>query len=157
MCRSAWRPRVPQGLSCGAIKWGFTRLPTPPSARTRRVCSRSRSPLHARGFARDWRPKATTTPSMFWVVYAVMKRKLLLGSMIAVVQGLFSTVARPLILRHIINEIQKEGLTIDQITFSLVALGLVVFMEGWFAVLYRHLMVEDMGTSFITATFAMRG
>ena len=59
-----------------------------------------------------------------------LKGKIIAGSVVASVQGLLSTVARPLILRFIIEKIEEPGLPIDQITFSLVALGLVVFFEG---------------------------
>lgn len=38
---------------------------------------------------------------------------------------------------------------------SLAALGMTVFVEGWLGVLFRHLLSEDLGTSFLTATFSL--
>lgn len=81
-------------------------------------------------------------------MYRFLKGKIFAGSIVACTQGLLSTVARPLILRFIIEKIEDRELELDQITFSLVALGIVVFVEGWLGVLYRHMITEDMGTSF---------
>ena len=139
------------------------------------------------------------------------------GVSISMLQGLISSVARPLVLRYIINEVshravflntcrpaatlgaclcgtrrrrrphsscasgpllivtaaaeqltprahagllvffqlEDDDLTIDEIVTSLVALGLTVFVEGWLGVLFRHLLSEDLGTSFLTATFSL--
>jgi hypothetical protein len=46
-------------------------------------------------------------------------------------------------------------LAIDEAAFLLVGLGAVIFFEGWLSVLYKHLLGETLGTSFITAAFSL--
>ena len=58
-------------------------------------------------------------------------------------------------LAHVFLQLEDEDLTIDEIVTSLAALGMTVFVEGWLGVLFRHLLSEDLGTSFLTATFSL--
>lgn len=73
-------------------------------------------------------------PRLISAVLELIKRQLVVSCAVAVVQGVLSTVARPLILREIVNEIAAGDVELDEATLLLVQLALVVFVEGWLAV-----------------------
>ena len=111
--------------------------------------------VHARISALWEQEKHKPAPSLTAVILRLLRSKLWVGVSVSAFQGFVTTIARPLVLRAIINELEADDLTFDEITLWLSALGMTVFVEGWLGVLYRHLLSEDMGTTFLTGTFAL--
>lgn len=78
--------------------------------------------------------KEQKKPRLNRAVLRLIWRQLVLSSGIAMLVGVLSTVARPLILREIVNEIATGQVELDEAALLLVQLALVVFVEGWLAV-----------------------
>ena len=88
-------------------------------------------------------------------MWELLRPQLLLGSAVAFVAGLLSTVARPYILREIINQIAANNVELDEAVLLIAILATVVFFEGWLSVLARHLLSDNLGTSMITALLSL--
>ena len=88
-------------------------------------------------------------------MWELLRPMLLRGSAVAFVAGLLSTVARPYILREIINQIATEDVELDEAVMLIAILAAVVFFEGWLSVLARHLLSDNVGTSMITALLSL--
>lgn len=94
-------------------------------------------------------------PRLLPALISLLKKQFIVGFSVSVTQGLLSTIARPLILRVIIDKVARDVIELDEAALLLVLLAVVVFVEGVFGVLYRHLLTDDMGTTFITAMFSL--
>ena len=87
-------------------------------------------------------------PSLGGAVFRLLRLQVVAGSVLAFCQGLLTTVARPLILRYIIQAVtDDDDVDLNDVVLLLVGLAAVVFIEGWLGVLYRHLLADNLGTS----------
>ncbi|GBG31313.1 ABC transporter, putative [Hondaea fermentalgiana] len=86
-----------------------------------------------------------------------VRNTLILGTLISVMQGILSTVAKPLILKVIVDAVAEDVSTPDAIVL-IVYFALIVGAEGWAGVMARQLLAEEFGTMFhICASSAVYG
>lgn len=103
--------------------------------------------------------RSTAKPSLTRAMWLLLRTQAVVGWLVAILSGALSTVGRPLILREIVNTVSQTGtdkeVPLDRAVFLLVTLATVVLFEGWLGTLYRHLLADDLGTSFTSAIFSL--
>lgn len=94
-------------------------------------------------------------PSLLRAILGMLGKDIAIGSIWGVMNGLLATVARPLVLRAVVNELVSDTLTPAGTAMLLALLSLVVLLEGVSLVNARHILGEASGSQFISATFAL--
>jgi hypothetical protein len=67
-------------------------------------------------------------------------------------------VARPLLIRALIETIQRgtPASTTDTV-WLIVSMMVLLLVEGWMGVFYRHILIEDCGSTYVTPTAPAHG
>ena len=89
-------------------------------------------------------------PSLFRVFMRQIRPQLLLGIVCGVIQGVFATVARPLLLWRVIDAVLNP-IGVQEGVMLIVGFTIVVLAEGLAGVVSRHLIADDCFTNFLAA------
>lgn len=93
---------------------------------------------------------------IYSIQYYMLRSGIVTGGSVAVASGLLTSVAKPLMLRKVIDDIGSgQAETFDEQIVLLVGLSLVLFLEGWSQQLYKHYLTEGLGTVFIQTSFLL--
>lgn len=65
-------------------------------------------------------------------------------------------VARPLVLRELINAISSgQKPSTERATELIIAVAVVVLLEAWMGVQYRHILTEDVASTYVSGLFRL--
>ena len=84
------------------------------------------------------------------VIYAINKVEFWFGFSVSIVCGLLTTVARPLMLREIINNINTPGYDETSLVALIVALALSLLAEGVTSIVLKHSLNDYIAVSMVT-------
>ena len=104
---------------------------------------------------RLWADERTKpAPSLRRALGRLLRQQILWGYAFGIVDGILSCVARPLVLRRLIQAIESEQ-PVDggEGVLLILMVSFVVFVEAWFGVIYRHWLTEDVATAYIAGLF----
>ena len=99
--------------------------------------------------ARPDRPSLTR--ALFWA----NPRFVVWGALFSFLQGLISSVGRPLVVRTLVRGVQLSTMTPSYAVELICVFGVVSFFEGYFAVLGREVLAESFSTRFMQGTSAL--
>jgi ABC-type multidrug transport system fused ATPase/permease subunit len=94
-------------------------------------------------------------PSLEKVLMKVYEKEIYLGYVVASIQGLLTTVGRPLVLAHIINVTQDPDATIAQMAVPVAVVAVMLLLEGLCCVQGKHLLGDHAGIGSIACCFAL--
>lgn len=99
--------------------------------------------------------RSSAKPSLLRALMRLQTRRLVLGTTVFCMHGLLAAAGRPLMLKVVVNAVGYGNLNDYQSVGMLLGLGCVIFIEGWFAVLGRHMLQGDVTGETVGALFPL--
>eukprot|EP00040_Diaphanoeca_grandis_P034870 m.217814 g.217814 ORF g.217814 m.217814 type:complete len:2091 (+) comp33245_c1_seq3:176-6448(+) len=93
-------------------------------------------------------------PRLSRAMAKLLWKPLLWGNILGMMNGIICCVGRPLVLRQLVRSLETHDQVPDiEALVLIVAVFLVIFLEGWTGVMYRHLLTENVGSMYIAGLF----
>mmetsp|Transcript_38859 Transcript_38859/g.62570 ORF Transcript_38859/g.62570 Transcript_38859/m.62570 type:complete len:892 (+) Transcript_38859:666-3341(+) len=103
----------------------------------------------------EWeKERAKKKPSVLRLVYRLSRRWVYFGIFTSVVQGLVTTVVRPLLIRTLVAELSNNADTTTLMSY-VAYLAVALLVEGWSSVSLKHALSDYLGSIWFTCTSSL--
>ncbi len=100
------------------------------------------------------RRRAPALPSLWRVICRLSWPYLLIGLLMSAVQGIVTTVARPLLIRQLVLMLQ-QGASIHDELLMVAYLSIALLVEGWSGAALKHALSDYLGTIWFVSASAL--